>query len=265
LTKVNVVIIAKALLFWGLFQGLLLASMAGFMTLPRLAVAVTAGGSITIAVIGLTWLFLRNEKLTMSDLGMTFGKGSLKRFGLGLAAGVALFGCFFLVYFWLTPVAPEGVDDFNFLDAVVLTFFSFVMLSAMEEVAFRGYFLRKLESAVGIRVAIYASSIAFGLYHGLTVDSLTGPAVWGLFYGVLAYWSKGLAVPIGFHAGVNLIQAFFSQKEKYANGIWTIDTVEKITPFTVGQVTIGLQVLLFIAGVVLVEVYISRKGAVVSR
>ena len=79
-------------------------------------------------------------------------------------------------------------------------------------------------------------------YVFLKSESLTGPAIWGLIFGTLAYWSKGLAIPIGFHTGVNFVQALFSQKEKWASGIWTFDIADEITPFTVDQITVGMKI-----------------------
>lgn len=256
--KANVVIIAKALLFWVIFTVLVKSGGFFFPVLPQWAMGITAGGFIGAVMVLVTWIFLKSDTLTLSDIGMTFGKDSLKRLVLSLAVGVAFFGCFYLAYLWLTPVMVVSVSNLNVFDAVVIAFFALLMLSVMEEVAFRGYLLKKLESVVGIRGAIYVTSIAFGLYHGLTVDSLTGPAVWGLWYGVLAYWSKGLAIPIGFHAGVNLVQALFSQKERWASGFWTFDVVDKATPLTIEQLTIGIQGLLFIGGVALVEIYLAK-------
>ena len=95
-------------------------------------------------------------------------------------------------------------------------------------------------------------------YVFLKSESLTGPAIWGLIFGTLAYWSKGLAIPIGFHTGVNFVQALFSQKEKWASGIWTFDIADEITPFTVDQITVGMKIFLLVAGLVFVEMYLRK-------
>jgi len=54
------------------------------------------------------------------------------------------------------------------------------LFSSMEEIAFRGYFLKKLQGSLGTRAAIYITSICFGFYHGLNVESMMGPATWAL-------------------------------------------------------------------------------------
>jgi membrane protease YdiL (CAAX protease family) len=258
--KTNLMIVAKALLFLAIFEVLLYGIGFAFPSPPKWALGITAGGGMTVAMLLLTRAFLKSEKLTMSDLGMTYGEASLQRFFLSLCAGMALFACFFLVYVWLSPVEVSGVSDLNLFNAIVISFLAILLLAAMEEVVFRGYLLKKLETAFGIRFSIYATSIAFGLYHGLNLESFVGPAIWGLLFGTLAFWSKGLAIPIGFHAGVNLTQALFSQKERWASGIWTVDLTQEATPFTVDQITFALMICLLVAGIVLVEVFL-RKNA----
>lgn len=261
MTKVKAGLIAKAFLFWGIFELLVIAFRTIPLGIPKWSLGIVVGGVLTIVMILVSRLFLKYDNLTMSALGLTLAKGSYRRFFSSFVAGLAFVGCFFLGYLWLTPITVISVTDPNILDAALVSLFAMLMLSVMEEVVFRGYFLKKLESAVGIRIAIYVTSIAFGLYHGLTIDSLTGPAVWGLWYGVLALWSKGLAVPIGFHTGANFIQALFSQKENWASGFWTFDVADEATLFTVSQVTTGLQVFMLIVGVGLVEVYIRKVSS----
>lgn len=88
-----------------------------------------------------THLFLESDKLTLPEIGLTIAKGSFRRFFLSFVAGMALFGCFYLFYLWLIPVAVKSVSDLNLLDAVVVSFFAILMLAAMEEVVFRGPFV----------------------------------------------------------------------------------------------------------------------------
>jgi len=250
--------VAKALSFWLLFEGLLFALNASFFNMPKWLVAIVFGGALSLLMIFLSSLYLKSDKMTMADLGMTLAPGSYRRFAVSLLVGMAFFGGFFVLYLLLAPVAVARISEPDLFNATVLAFFAMLALGTMEEIVFRGYFLRKLDTAIGVRAAIYLSSIAFGLYHGLTIDSITGPAIWGLIYGVLAYWSKGLAIPIGFHVGANLIQSLFSQKERWVSGIWTFDVSEATTLFTVEQVTTGLQIFLLIFAVGLLEYYLRR-------
>lgn len=259
MVKTKIFAIAKVLLFWVLFTILMSAIGTLMPTSPNWLHGASIGGSVSIALLAVTYFFLKSEKLTYVNIGIKFSTDSLIRLILSLVAGMAFFGCFYLIYLWLTPVIIVSIQDNFDINIILLPLLSLLMLAAMEEITFRGYALKKLETAIGARGAIYLTSLAFGLYHGVTFDSITGPAVWGLLYAVLAYWSKGLAVPIGFHGGTNLIQAIFGEKSRYADGIWAFDLAEKITPFTLDQITLSLKIFLFFLGILLVETYLYQR------
>ena len=248
----------KAFAFWGIFQTLIVAVNPVFfaLALPKWGNALALGILLSLIMVGLSRLFLKYDDLTIDDLGMNYSYPSLKNSAIALVLGLIVFGLFYGVYYWLTPIAIQSIADVDILSALIKIIAVYIALSIMEEVVFRGYFLVKLETAVGIRSAIYITSLAFGLYHGITLDSITGPAVWGLVYGVLFYWSRGLAVPIGFHAGVNITQAIFNQKTHFVDGIWTIDIINVPTPFSIEQISVAIQILLLITGVALIEYYL---------
>lgn len=251
-------LIAKATSIWLIFQGLFFTFGAIGFLVPKWALAIVFGGFLSAVMLYITSLYLKNDTLTKSELGMSFTINSLKRGVTSFIIGTSFFGFFYLCYLGLTPVTILLVEQPDFINSTVISLFSFIALGAMEEIVFRGYFMRKLDTAIGIRAAIYVTSIAFGLYHGLVFDSITGPAIWGLVYAALAYWTKGLAIPIGFHIGVNYIQALFSQKEKWVSGIWYFDLQEETAIFTVEQVSIGLKVFMLLLGVALVEYYLRK-------
>jgi membrane protease YdiL (CAAX protease family) len=258
--KANLTTIAKVFLFWFVFT-ILLNTIGALMPIsPNWLLGTSFGGCVSLAMTAATYFILKSEKQSLKSIGISVNSSSLHRYILSLVAGMVFFGCFYLVFLWLTPVAIMNVQNNSIITVVLLSILSLTMLSIMEEVAFRGYALQKLDSAIGTRGAIYLTSLAFGLYHGLVFESITGPAVWGLIYAVLAYWSKGLAVPIGFHAGANIIQALFSEKPRYADGLWSFDLVEKVTPFTVEQTAIYMKIFMFMLGVLLVEFYLYQRN-----
>jgi membrane protease YdiL (CAAX protease family) len=259
MTKTNLFTLAKVVGFWLLFAVLMNVIWAFIPISPNWLHGAGSGGSVSIAMMIVTYFLLKSDKLTFNSMGMSFNAVSLLRFMLCLVAGTAFFGGFYLIYLWLTPVIIVSVQNNSIIDIILLSVLSLSMLSAMEEIAFRGYALKKLETVIGPRGAIYLTSLAFGLYHGFTIDSITGPAVWGLLYAVLTYWSKGLAVPIGFHAGANIIQALFSEKPRYADGIWGFDLAQEITPFTVDQISLFLKIFLIVVGVLFVEIYLFQR------
>lgn len=88
------------------------------------------------------------------------------------------FGCFYLIYLWLTPVIIVRLQDKFDITIILLPLLS---LRRWKQFALRGYALKKLETAIDQRRAIYLTSPTFGLYHGVTLDIITGSAVWVLF------------------------------------------------------------------------------------
>ncbi|MGJ8679390.1 lysostaphin resistance A-like protein [Paraglaciecola sp.] len=255
-TKLRIVI--KAFSIWLIFQGLFFTFGALGGVVPKWALAIVFGGFLSTLMLYITSLYLKNDILTKTELGLSFSISSLKRGTLSFIIGIVFFAFFYLCYFGLTPIIVLHVEQPDFVNSIIISLFSFIALGAMEEIVFRGYFMRKLDTAIGIRASIYVTSIAFGLYHGFVFDSITGPAVWGLVYAVLAYWTKGLAIPIGFHIGVNYLQALFSQKEKWVSGIWYFDLQEGAAIFTVEQVSIGLKLFMLLLGIALVEYYLRK-------
>ena len=78
---------------------------------------------------------------------------------------------------------------------------------------------------------------------------------------MLALWTRGLGVPIGFHAGVNYLQALFSQKQDWVPGIWAFEVSDGPATLSVDQVTMLLQFLLFVVAAILVEVYLRKESS----
>jgi membrane protease YdiL (CAAX protease family) len=259
LKAINAGAALKGILFLVAFELLLFGLSALFPTVPRLFLGIFWGSLISVAGVILTWIFIKWDGRTLADLGFIVGAGSLVRLFKGLLAGVAVFGAMITIYLIFTPVTFERALDASLFDAILLSCLVFICLSLMEEIAFRGYTLQKLQDAIGTRGAVYLTSVAFGLYHGLTVEAALGPATWGLTYAVLALWSKGLAIPVGFHAGVNYAMALIGEKPRYADAVWTAGVVDEKGLEAINLVSNLLQGLVLVGGIILVEVYIARK------
>jgi len=85
---------------------------------------------------------------------------------------------------------------------------AYLCLSVREELAFHGFPLRRLETVFGLWVAQLMVALVFATEH------VAGGATWGhaivgagtgsLFFGMAAIATRGLAVPIGLHAGWNI-------------------------------------------------------------
>jgi membrane protease YdiL (CAAX protease family) len=98
----------------------------------------------------------------------------------------------------------------------------YLLLGLREELAFRGYPLRRLEGVWGMWPALLVLSGVFALEHvagGWSwTRSLIGPAAGAMLFGMAALATRGIAVPLGIHAAFNAGQWLMGQKE--TPGIW---------------------------------------------
>jgi membrane protease YdiL (CAAX protease family) len=253
--------VLKAFAFWVLFELGMFALSIIPAGLPAWFIGITYGGLVTVYAYLLTLLFLRSDTLTLDSLGMTLDKASFHKLGISLLGGMAVVGVMLIANLILTPLSFELNPEFTLFRGAFLSCLSFIALSAMEEIAFRGYFLKKLQGSIGTRAAIYITSLCFGMYHGLNFESIVGPAIWGLTFAVLALWSRGLAIPIGFHAGVNFVPAMLGEKPRYAEAIWTASVPDAAGIAALQTTGLVIQGLVLVIGVLLVELYIKREKA----
>jgi membrane protease YdiL (CAAX protease family) len=116
---------------------------------------------------------------------------------------------------WMRSTAPA-------LGGVMLSLVIYILLACREELAFRGYPLRRLKSAYGLWTAQAIVAIVFALEHvagGATwAQAFTGPAIGSLLFGMAAIATDGLAVPIGLHAAWNF--GDWIQGGKDSTGVW---------------------------------------------
>jgi membrane protease YdiL (CAAX protease family) len=132
---------------------------------------------------------------------------------------------------------------------VAISFFSYLLLASREELAFRGYPLRRLASTVGVWIAQFTVIVAFVLEHRLGgfswTTALLGVSAGALLFGVAAIATRGLAVPIGLHAAFNFGQWVIGEKEKA--GLWRPVVEES---FRERVDAIGMVSYLFVFGLV---------------
>ena len=208
-------------------------------------------GSITI--IGLTAVILKYEKKTWAENGLSFDRGSLGRYFIGLLAGIVIATIIFLILQMLTPVTIVKEAEPDILLTLGLSIVILMGLGLMEEVAYRSYPMFKLESAYGVRASIYITSIAFAFYHGWHWGNLLGPGVWGLYYGLMAIWTRGIAMPLGFHVGINWAMTALGMKPHYVQGIWDLKEDAGTGYFATNQVGVGVQIVLLVVAVIGIE------------
>lgn len=189
--------------------------------LPGQFSQVALGSITTVATVIVTGLFLRWDKLLFRDIGVAPDRRSAIRMIVGFAFGlllVALQTCFVMlaghVHWVRTP--PVGVAS------VGMALLAYGMLASREELAFRGYPLRRLDDRFGMWIAQLVVALVFATEH------VAGGATWGnailgaftgsLLFGMAALAMRGLAVPIGLHTAWNFGQWTLGEKE--TSGLW---------------------------------------------
>lgn len=182
-------------------------------------------GTITsVLTLLLTILFVRWDGLTLRDVGASLSTHTPSRFLVGFVVGITIVGLQDLIIYagghthWIANNAHH--PSFGI---VLLVFAGYLMLALREELAFRGYPLRRLDSAWGMWGALLLVSIVFTLEHtagGWTWShSLLGPPAGALLFGMAALATRGIAVPFGIHTAFNFGQWLMGQKE--IAGMWT--------------------------------------------
>ncbi len=95
-----------------------------------------------------------------------------------------------------------------------------------EELAFRGFMLSGFRSRGRVWSAVLASSLFFGLTHGIIQQSISA-AIIGLLIGAIAVWTRSLWCTIGFHAAYNSLTfvlaikgAQWSEHSPWLENLW---------------------------------------------
>lgn len=139
--------------------------------------------------------------------GMRFSRSSIPRTILGLVFAALLCSMSLVSLVWFAPGVGfgfKGTDIGQVLASAVL----FLLLASYEEIGFRGYAFSRLLPAFGIWRTLLVIAPVFALYHvGMgwaLVQALVGTGIGSLLFGMAAIAGKrGLALPIGVHAGWN--------------------------------------------------------------
>lgn len=252
----NMTNVVKSLAFWACFWLILFGLQ--HLPLSSLGGAGVFGCLAIVATLILIFGFLRVDGGLHRDIGLRFTSKNLLHFFLGTCLGVLLVAGMISALIVFTPIEISASADSDILAVLTSLFLVLLVLALMEELAFRSYPLFRLREAWGIRASIYISSLAFAFYHGLAVDNLLGPGVWGLFFGWMAISTNSIALPTGFHLGLNWLQALVGLKPQYGGSIWELSITSG--PGLVGVETLGMlmQVILLVVGIVMVE-NLARK------
>ena len=169
--------------------------------------------------IGAIWLW-KSEGHSLWDLGYRFSRGWFRKLAMGLVFGSAITIFFLFIQIfggWITLVFLHKADPIQrFISNFLLLLPKMILIVAIEEFVFRGFFLQALIRKTGIWLAIILSSLLWGIGHlvsmvnaglipGLIIIGMTTFLLWGITLS-LCYLrtGKSLWLPYGLHLGINL-------------------------------------------------------------
>jgi uncharacterized protein len=218
--------ISRSIFFWLIFTAILYFSSSFLLHLfagktERLAFGVI--GSIVAYLV--IWGFLKIDKSTLGEIGLVLESGTIIRFFKGILIGTVIFFITLLLLKNFTELQfkhnPNGIDSTTMLGYLI-----FFPLALMEELAFRSYPFVKLNKSHGLWITQVIVAIAFALMHlvyGWSVYSaFSGPFVWAFVFGIAAIWSGGIAMPLGIHLAINILQPMTGMKGE-EHSLWILD------------------------------------------
>jgi CAAX protease family protein len=187
----------------------------------------------TAGALVITHLFIKSDGLDAKAIGVAIVSGSLGRLLIGVGIGLAMFGLHLTIITFIGGgIEFERDPDvgFKLLGLAALTY---LLLSAMEEVAFRGYAMRVLDARYGLWVAQLVIAALFVFYHVAggqdPMSALLGTGLGSLCFGMAAMASRGLALPMGLHAAWNFVDWMIGGKSE-ASGAWGLAIDEAALP-----------------------------------
>ncbi|MBT1710737.1 CPBP family intramembrane metalloprotease [Fulvivirgaceae bacterium PWU5] len=237
--------VVTALVFWAVFVGVFVVVSRSFSFFPPIASpwwGVRHGITGTLLALGTTAVFLRWQQVTFHNAGLVWSRTTLPGFFTGLVVGALVFAAilFTLIGFTMLEISPAATVNY---EAVFLGCVMLVPLAFMEELAFRGYPFRLLNTTYGLWVVQIVTAVVFALYHvagGWSVAAaFSGPFVWSFVFGLGAVLSRGIAVPTGIHVALNVGQMLVGMKRD--DSIWKLSFLSTASPSDrAGAETLGL-------------------------
>ncbi len=255
----------------------LLFLLIGMVTFPLLGVLLSAFtfppelaryvfSILVIAIVlFLSQWFLGLEKISFSAVNLKPDKNTWLRLILGCAIGVLLSGTMLLVLFFFSELSLERDSGAQSMFPFLLSAIIFFPLAYMEELVFRGYPFFRLSESLNIRWVILLTAILFALYHyngsQSVISLLIGPGIWGVTFGVAAYLSNSLAVPLGIHTSANFLLAMLGLKVEYV-GMWvvTMDAGQADAVVFHEQLGMWVQLGLLVVTILIFEMFHLRKN-----
>jgi membrane protease YdiL (CAAX protease family) len=203
-------IIAKVVLFCSIVTGFLKISILTIQPLLSNNFFSSLIGPILTIVV--TFGFLAIDKKSFADIGLNFERRTLRKFLAGFIMGFALISILTLFAAYISGFGIHQNQNRSLLYMLFPVLPTIIILAFMEEVAFRSYPLIILKDSLGTLTALLITSVLFGLYHvvfGWGITGFISTTIWGLLFAILAVYSKGISMPVGFHSAINFAQLTF--------------------------------------------------------
>ncbi len=230
--------LVRVLLFMFLCAVILILASVVAKALPRGPPDLLVGGLAALATYVLTVLFLRWDRKRLHDVGLAPDSRSALRFLVGVLIGLVLVAAHMAIMSVAGHVrwVSTGPSDAG---PIAMAALAYLLLACREEIAFRGYPLRRLAPAFGpwgAQCIVTAIFVGEHLLGGATwVNAVVGAGLGSLVFGMAALATRGLALPIGLHAAWNL--GDWAHGGKGGGGLWSpvIDTAYESEASTVAM------------------------------
>lgn len=224
-------------------------------------------GSIVALLV--VFFFIKKSRQSFADNGLEWKVSSPVHFFAGLLAGFFLCALLILPVVYWNGLAIERITTGS-LPSFLAWGMSLLLLSWMEEVAFRTYAFQNISKTAGPWSAQIIIAILFALYHVAggqpLLNSLVGPGTWAFIFGWAVLRTGGIAMSTGIHFAANLFQAIISQKKQYA-GLWYLKPTGELTAALQQRIdnsVLIVQLALLALGILLTWNVIKRKGAAMN-
>jgi CAAX protease family protein len=179
------------------------------------------GVSTSLLTLGMTALFVQWDRLDLKDVGAAISSTSWMRLAIGFLIGLSLVALQAGIVGFVGHVRLVRSPEIGFSSSST-ALATYLVLSCREELAFRGYPLRRLDWFLGPYTAQLLVASAFAVEHVAGgydwTTALLGVATGSLLFGMAALATRGLAVPIGLHTAWNFGQWVIGGKED--PGFW---------------------------------------------
>lgn len=217
----SAIALARSLLFWLATMALL--ALAGPLAGDGSRAALIVGTLTVPPTFALTVLFIRWDGKRLGDYCFRLTGGSWLRFAAGLLLGFVLIAAQTALMLILMGGGVHWTAA-SHTPAMGVAVLGYLLLASREELAFRGYPLRKLSSEFGPWPAQIVVAVMFVIEHRLGgstwTNAVIGSGLGALVFGMAALATRGLAFPIGLHAAWNI--GDWARGTKGGGGLWQL-------------------------------------------